>query len=457
MSYSFSDYLPFYKRNLKVAGPIVLSQVGGALVQIIDTFMVSRLGTVALASVSFASAVFFIAFTFSNGLLMGSTPIIGQLYTKGDKIQISKIFENLLIFALVATPLLMALLFVVKRFMPYMGQDQAVAELAMPYFTVLVLSLLPNALFMSIKQVFEGLGNTSIAMVITITSNLINILFNYFLIYGTCGFPEMGVLGAGVATFIARCSMPVMFLMYIRYKAKWWTYMQEFRLSMASRDTIKELIAVGFPIASHMLMEMSAFALSGIMMGWLGAASLAGHQIASNVSNLLFMVVLGISAATTIRVSHQYGAHDYPAMRKAANASIHLCLMANAVMGTLIIVFRREIAMIFSSDPEVIMIGAQVIAMAGIFQLSDGMQAVGAGILRGLKDVKITMYVAFLAYIVINLPLGYLLAFVCNLGPIGIWMGFIGGLSVAAILFRIRYIKDFHRIRQEFDTEGQKP
>lgn len=451
MSYSFYDYLPFYRRNLKVAGPIVLSQVGGALVQLIDTFMVSRLGTVALASVSFASAVFLIAFTFSNGLLMGATPIVGQLYAKGDRKRISVIFENLFVFAVVAMTLLMALLMAVRQLLPYMGQENAVVELAIPYFTVLVISLLPNALFMSIKQVFEGLGNTSVAMVITITSNIVNIVFNYFMIYGKCGFPEMGVLGAGVATLISRCSMPIMFILYIRLTNRWWAYIKDFRWSLVSLTAIRELVSVGFPIALHMLMEMSAFAVSGIMMGWLGAASLAGHQIASNVSNLLFMVVLGISAATTIRVSHQYGARDYDAMRKAANASIHLCLLANAIMGSLIIIFRREISMLFSQDPEVILIGSHVLVMAGIFQLSDGMQAVGAGILRGLKDVKITMYVAFLAYIVINLPLGYVLAFVAGLGATGIWMGFIGGLSVAAVLFRIRYMRDFVRIKKDFD------
>jgi MATE family multidrug resistance protein len=164
------------------------------------------------------------------------------------------------------------------------------------------------------------------------------------------------------------------------------------------------------------------------------------------MSNLLFMVVLGISAATTIRVSHQYGAKDYHAMRMAANASIHLCLCANFMMGTLLILFRENIAMLFSSDAEVIRLGSQVLVMAGIFQLSDGMQAVGAGILRGLKDVKVTMYVAFLAYIVINLPLGYVMAFVVGLGAPGVWIGFIGGLSVAAILFRIRYLRDFRKI-----------
>ncbi len=449
----FREYLPYYKRNLKVAGPIVLSQVGVALTQLVDTFMVSQLGTIELAAVSFASSVALMGFLFVNGLLMGVTPIVGQTYTSSEvggkeaKIgRIGQIFQNQMLLAVVSSVLMLGLLLVVEKFLSNMGQDEAVVKCAIPYYIVLVISVLPNTLFMAGKQFLEGLGNTSVAMVITIIANLVNILFNYFLIYGKCGFPEMGVLGAGVATLISRVVMPIMLFVVMYYRKEWWVYCQRFRMSLFAWREVKYILVVGLPIAAHILMEMSAFSFSGIMMGWLGAAALASHQIASQMSNLLFMVVLGISAATTIRVSHQYGAKDYHAMRMAANASIHLCLCANFVMGTLLILFRENITMLFSEDPEVIRLGSQVLVMAGVFQLSDGMQAVGAGILRGLKDVKITMYVAFLSYLVINLPLGYVMAFVVGLGAPGVWIGFIGGLSVAAILFRIRYLRDFRKI-----------
>ena len=450
---SFRDYIPYYKRNLKVAGPIVLSQVGVALTQLVDTFMVSRLGTVELAAVSFASSVSLLGFIFVNGLLMGVTPIVGQIYASNEvgskeekRRRIGQILQNQMLLAVVSSVLMLGVLFAVRYLLSYMGQDVEVVECAIPYFIVLSVSILPNTLFMAGKQFLEGIGNTSVAMIITIIANLVNVLFNYFLIFGKCGFPEMGILGAGVATLISRIVMPFMLFAVMYWHKEWWAYCQEFKLKLFSWLEVKGILVVGFPIAAHILMEMSAFALSGIMMGWLGAAALASHQIASQMSNLLFMVVLGISAATTIRVSHQYGAKDYNAMRMAANASIHLCLCANFVMGALLIFFREDIAMLFSSDPEVIRLGSQVLIMAGIFQLSDGMQAVGAGILRGLKDVKITMYVAFLAYLVINLPLGYVMAFVVGLGAPGVWIGFIGGLSVAAILFRIRYLRDFKMI-----------
>ena len=448
----FRDYIPYYKRNLKVAGPIVLSQVGVALTQLVDTFMVGKLGTTELAAVSLASSIALMGFLFVNGLLMGATPIVGQLFATADvdvdekRIQMGKIFQNQILLSVISSVLMLGLLYVVRLFLYNMGQDVAVVDCAIPYYVILIISILPNTLFMAGKQLLEGLGNTSVAMAITIVANIVNIVFNYFLIYGNCGFPQMGVIGAGLATFIARVVMAVALFIMIYMRHEWRQYCKEFRIGLFDWRCVVEILRVGFPIAVHILVEMSAFSLSGIMMGWLGAAALASHQIAAQTGNVLFMVVLGISAATTIRVSHQYGAKDYVAMRMAANASIHLCLFANMVMGILLVIFRKNVVMLFSSDPEVIRLGSQVLIMAGIFQLSDGMQAVGAGILRGLKDVKVTMYVAFLSYLVINLPLGYIMAFVVGLGAPGVWMGFIGGLSVAAILFRIRYVRDFQKI-----------
>ena len=441
-----------------MAGPIVLSQVGVALTQLVDTFMVGKLGTTPLAAVSLASSIALMGFLFVNGLVMGATPIVGQLFTSAtisndDKIkQIGKIFQNQILLALLSSVAMLGLLYIVRLFLYNMGQDVSVVDCAIPYYVILIVGILPNTLFMAGKQLLEGLGNTSVAMAITIFANIVNIIFNYFLIYGNCGFPQMGVIGAGLATFIARVVMAVALFIMIYMRHEWRQYCKEFRIGLFDWRCVVEILRVGFPIAVHILVEMSAFSLSGIMMGWLGAAALASHQIAAQTGNVLFMVVLGISAATTIRVSHQYGAKDYVAMRMAANASIHLCLFANMVMGILLVIFRKNVVMLFSSDPEVIRLGSQVLIMAGIFQLSDGMQAVGAGILRGLKDVKVTMYVAFLSYLVINLPLGYIMAFVVGLGAPGVWMGFIGGLSVAAILFRIRYVRDFQKIeRNGFD------
>ncbi len=444
----FQKYLPFYKRNLKVAGPIVLAQLGAAIVQLVDSLMVAQLGTVELAAVSFASSVFMLGFVAATGILLGGTPIIGQLFAQQRDLEITKVFQNLLLLSVVVAVVIMAVMSGVAYCLPFMGQDPAVVELATPYFIVMIVSLFPFLVFGACRTFLEGLGNTSAAMITIIVSNVINIVLNYFLIYGKCGFPQMGVLGAALATLISRVVLPFMIFAFLRYKKEWWVYIEQFRKHYFSFNVLREIFSVGFPIATQIVLESICFSLSAIMVGWLGAVSLAANQIAMNMSNMVFMIVLGISSATTIRVSHQYGAGDYPAMRMAANASIHLCLLVNGVLGLAMIVFRAEIVDWFTQDPAVVELAKQLIIVTGIFQLSDGMQAVGVGILRGLKDVRICMYVAFMAYIVLNLPLGYVLAFVFDLGAVGVWVAIIFGLSCAAIMFRIRYMKQFVRIEQ---------
>lgn len=440
------EYLPFYHRNLKIAIPIIMSSMGTTFVQIIDTLMVGRLGTVELAAVAFSTSIFLLGSLFVSGLLMGGTPIIGQLYSRGENMQISRFFANMMYMAIYVSIVIGIVLYVVRFFMPYMGQDPEVVVFAKQYFLILILSLLPNSLFFVFKQWLEGLGNTAVAMTITLVSNVINIVFNYLLIYGKFGFPELGVVGAGIATLISRIMLVVLFVIYLCFVKRWRVYHQNIFSNLFSIKEQKELYKVGTPIAVHTLLEVSAFSLSGIMMGWIGATAMASHQICSNISMVAFTILLGIANATTIRVSHQFGARDFKSMKMAANASIHLCLLVTIVMGLLFVLLRYPVMHLFTEDEEVVKIGAQILIAVGIYQLFDGMQVVGAGILRGIKDVKITMYAAFVSYLVINLPLGYVLAFVCNWGPLGIWAGFIGGLSTAAFLFRIRYVRDFKLI-----------
>lgn len=441
-------YIPFYRRNLKVAFPIVLSQLGGAVVQLVDTFMVGKLGTAELASVSFASSVFVIGFIIANGLMMGITPLVGMVYVNKKGNQLISFFQNSFLLALFSAIILVLLFWGVTIFFPYMGQDVEVIRLARPYYIAILLSLIPWIFFLSFKQFFEGMGNTRVAMGISIVSNVLNIVFNYLFIFGACGFPCLGVLGAGVSTLISRLSMPILFLIYVRLKPTWWDFFKHFSWSIFSFSTIKKLLSVGFPIAGQMLLEVSAFALSCIMAGWIGASALAGHQITQNMATMTFMVVVGVASATTIRISHQYGIGDYAAVRMAVKASIHLCLLWNSLAAFLMIFFRTEIAATFSSDPIVIDLASSLLIFAGIFQLSDGLQSVGIGALRGLTDVKLPMLYAFISYICINLPLGYVLTFVFDMGVKGIWIAFIFGLSFAALLFHLRYYHIMARIEK---------
>lgn len=444
-------YLPFYKRNLKVAIPIVLSQLGGALVQLVDTFLVGHLGTVELAAVSFASAIFIIGMLGAMGMIMGLTPLVGMSFVRNEESRVSELFKNGFLLTLIMSVISCGLLLLIIPLMPYMGQEPEVIELCLPFYKLMILSLVPFLFFCTCKQFLEGLGNTSTAMIITIISNIINVILAYMLIFGKWGAPALGVVGAGIGTLIARLSMPILFFLFIRFKPAFWRYCQLFRMVTLNRKSFTELISIGTPIAGQMLLEIIAFSMAGIMAGWLGAKTLAGNQIASQISNMCFMIMLGIGAATTIRVSHQLGAGDLKAAQMASKASIHLCLVYNIISVPLLFIFRYNIVGLFTTDEAVIDIGATLLIFVAIFQISDGLQCVGAGILRGLTDVKVMMFYAFISYLCINIPIGYFLGFILELGASGIWIGFIFGLSVAAILFHRRAHKKFRELQLALD------
>lgn len=443
------NYIPFYKNNLKIALPIVLTQVGGGIVALMDNVMVGHLGAVELASVAFANSIFVLGQVFVMGAVMGLTPLVGQAFVQSDLERVKALFYNAFVFVCVLGLAVTLILGLVYPFFDYMGQDTNVVRWAKPYFLLQVFSLLPLLVFCLFKQFLEGLGNTKVAMIITLVANIVNIVLNYLLIYGKFGFPYWGVVGAGVATLISRILMAVGFFVYVRTNDSWWNYLKDITIDLFQARKVWTVARVGMPIGGHMLLECTAFALSAIMVGWLGAVPLAGNQIAQNISHLTFMLVVGIWSATTIRVSHRLGEKNFYALRMAGKASVHLCLLTNTLMAIFMIVFSRQIPRIFTTDMAVIDAAAPLLVLAGLFQISDGLQTVGASILRGLTDVKRPVIYAFISYICINLPLGYLLAFKFHMGASGVWIGFIVGLSIAAILFHVRCNRQINKLEKE--------
>lgn len=448
MSIGLSKYVPYYKNNLKIAVPVVMTQVGGGLVALIDNIMVGHLGAVELAAVAFANSVYILGHVFAMGAVMGITPLIGQAFVQKDNKRVGLLFQNGFAFALTLGIMMLGVMLGVYLGFEHMGQDQEVIALAKPYYLIVSAGLIPYLLFCLSKQFLEGLGNTKVAMIITLISCLVNIVLNYVLIYGKMGFPQLGVMGAGYATLISRGLMPLLFFFVLKKSKNWNAYLKVDKKQLVNWNYFKSIAVVGIPIGGHMLLECMAFALCSIMIGWLGAVPLAANQIAQNISNLTFMLVVGIGAATTIRVSHRLGEKNFQALRMAAKASIHLCLFTNTIMAVLMIVFANRIPRIFTTDLNVIITAAPLVMLAGLFQISDGLQAVGISILRGLTDVKRPVIYAFISYICINLPLGYFLGFVCGLGEIGVWIGFIVGLSIAAVLYHVRCYRQINELEK---------
>ena len=433
----------------------MLTQLGASLVGLFDSIMVGHYATVDLAAVSFANALFFMAMVFAMGALMAITPLVGvcmgemnvqQENQSAIRNKIAILFQNGMLFTVLQSALMLLLLGGCIPFLEYFGQEPEVVSVARPYYILIVISLVPFLFFTFFKQFLEGLGNTLVAMIITLAMNGLNILLNWVFIYGHWGADAMGATGAGIGSLISRLGMPLCFVIAMRLHRDWKYYIQTFSWRNISWEEIKKQMTLGFPIGAQTFLETFTFAASFVIIGWISKEALAAHQVANQIADMTFMIALGIGAATTIRVSHQLGAGNLKAVRMASNASIHLVLVMNTIGATLMISLRNYIPMLFTEDTEVIAIASQLIIIAGLFQYADGLQAVGAAMLRGITDVKVPMVIAFVSYIIVGLSVGLLCAFPLKMGAAGIWIGFICGLASAAICFHIRFNRKFKQI-----------
>ena len=438
-------YFPFYKRNLTLAFPIIISQLGQVTVSIVDTFMVGILGTVELAAVAFASSIYSLIFIFGLGFSLGQTPHVGKAFGKKQWWKIGVIFQNSLLINITLGILLTVVMFFATPLLYHLNQPISVVNVGMPYFNWLLASTVPVLIFFSCRQFAEGVGNTKIAMWVTISGNIINIFLNYMLIFGKFGFPALGVEGAGISTFIVRSLMALAFVVLIFRNSALKRFTQFFTIKKIHIKAIITLIKTGFPISGQLVVEVLAFSLSAIMIGWINEVNLAAHQIVLQLASATFMVGLGVGAASTILVSQQFGSKRYNATRITALTSLHLVTIFNTLTAVAFIVLRYKIPSWFSSDSDVIYVAAQLMIIAGIFQLFDGWQMVGLATLRGLADVTFAMFIAITSYLIISLPVGYFLGFTCNYGSAGVWTGLCIGLIIAAIAYRLRFISFMKR------------
>ena len=449
--YSFAKYKSHYKETLKLALPIIVSQLGYILVQFADNVMVGQYGgedALPLAAVSFGVTTSLIFFLSSQGLTLGLTPLIGELFAQGDRLRSASYLKHAiwLFSALGAFFVLLQLAF--QPMLYHMGQPLEVVDAALPYYRMMAYSLFPVLLFSAFKNFLDGVGNTFVPMVIMMFCNLLNIFLNWVFIYGNLGAPEMGVEGAALATLVSSISMPILGIGYFILNKRYHSYTSLFSSVRLGRADIISLLRMGFPISSQMFLESMAFIITGIMMGWFSAAAIGANQIAITMANCSFMIVLAMSTAVTIRVSHFYGARDVNNMSLTAKATIHLVLLWNLTAAFTFITFRNELPLLFTSNAEVLELASQMLVMVALFQIFDATQCAGLGVMRGMQDVKMISYISLLAYIVLNIPVGYLCGFVLNMGPAAMFIGYIFGLGTAAVLYllRIRFkLKSFRK------------
>ena len=431
----------YYIQNLRVASPVILSFVGQQMVQIMDTIMVGRLGAVELSAVSLSSAIILNITMIGLGIAMGLTPLVGVHHARRENQQSGVLFQNSMLLNGMISFILCGLLLVINPMLVFFGQPESVLEILDGYYYTVTISLIPYLLFMTFKQFLEGLGNTFYSMLITIGCNILNVFLNFGFIYGYMGFPEMGVTGAGVATLISRVMMPIAFLAIVLVKKEYRNYFSYFSRAALSLKKQWDLVKVGFPIATQLTLELFSLTFMTIMRGWLGEKTLAANQITQTMMGFSFMIANGVAAASTILVSHDVGHRNLVAIKNHTYSGLHLGIAIMAFFALVYAFGGEYLARIFSTDEEVIAITAKLFVVVALFEVIDGTQVTMLGALRGLTDVKFPMYCAVVCYLLVEIPVGYLLGFKLGLGAEGIVGGFMAGISIAAVAFIVRFRK----------------
>lgn len=433
------SYKDHFRKNFTLAYPVVLSQLGHIMVSVVDSMMVGQIGTIPLAAASLGNSIFMITLVFGLGVSYSITPLIAASDGKRNYTRISLLLLNGLFSNLVLGIVLFIAGYFLSPYITWLDQPEEVVKQAIPYINILFLSMVPLMVFQAFRQFAEGLSLTKQAMYISVVANLLNVVLNYILIYGKFGFEPMGLVGAGWATLISRVVMALMMGGWVLYAKRFAVFQRFLTFRHLSLVHMYHIFRLGLPISGQMVFEMGAFSFSAIMIGWLGARELAAHQIAINVASVTYMMASGIAAAATVRVGNQKGLGNIHGMRMAGNSSFIMGVLFMIASGLLMILAKDVIPYLYLDDPAVVELASTLLIIAAIFQISDGVQVVGLGVLRGLEDVRVPSLISLIAYWVIGLPVGYVLCFKLGVGVSGIWAGLLVGLSVAAFLLFWRF------------------
>lgn len=444
----FSQYTKEFKYNLSLSFPVILGMLGHTFVQFADNVMVGQLGTAELAAVSLGNSFVFIAMSLGIGFSTAITPLVAEADSAGNVASGKSAFKHGLVLCTILGLSLFGLILVAKPLMYMMKQPIEVVELAMPYLDLVAFSLVPLIIFQAIKQFSEGLSQTKYPMYATVIANVVNIFLNYVLIFGNWGFPELGIVGAALGTLISRVVMVFYLWALMRNKMKFQPYVTGFNFKVLEKKVMKKIFNLGFPSALQMFFEVAIFTSAVWLSGVLGKNHQAANQIALNLSSMTFMVGMGLGVAAMIRVGNQKGLLNFKDLRRIAYSIFLLTFFLEIIFAAIFLIFNNWLPTMYLDvndvanqvdNTEVILIAAQLLIVAAVFQISDGLQVVILGALRGLQDVKIPTLITFIAYWLVGFPISFYLCLYTDLKSTGIWIGLLAGLTTSAVLLYIRF------------------
>ncbi len=445
---NLASYTKEFKYNISLATPVILGMLGHTVVALVDNIMVGQLGTAELAAVSLGNSFMFIAMSLGIGFSTAITPLIAEADSEGDFDKGKSSFKHGLFLCTVLGIALFTMVFIAKPLMYAMKQPPEVVDLAMPYLNLVAASLIPLIVFQAFKQFSDGLSMTKYPMYATIAANIVNVILNYIFIFGKFGAPELGIVGAAIGTLVSRVIM-VAYLWYrLSQHHKSRAYVLNIKLFKLSKQMFKKMINLGFPSAMQMFFEVAVFTAAIWLSGILGKNPQAANQIALNLASMTFMVAMGFSVTAMIRVGNQKGLKRFKELRRIALSIFLLTTLLAVVFAIFFMIFNTVLPklyldlddpMDFADNFEVVSIASKLLIIAAVFQISDALQVVVLGALRGMQDVKIPMVITFIAYWIIGFPVSYYLSMYTDYGSSGIWFGLLAGLTASAVMLYLRF------------------
>ena len=428
--------------TIKLAVPIIIGELAQMALHIIDSAMVGAISYKQLAATSLVISALNIPFVMGIGMTISVSQMVSMAHGQKDPKRVSHYLYNGFWLCFITAVIISLAMVFGRNILYYLGQDPEVVELSLPFMKLLGLSMIPMLMFMTLKQFTDGLEFTRTAMLLSLCAMPVNVFLNWLLIYGNLGFPRLELVGAGWATLITRILIFVVlaaiilrhkiYREYITVRHSEWTL---------SSSTLKSLLKIGIPSSLQIGSEAGAFAVTGILIGTMGAVSQAAHQIALSCAALTFMVSMGLSQAGSIRTSNAFGASNWPKIALIGKSTLLTGVIYGVICAAMFILLRNVLPSFFNDNKQVITLASLLLFLAGIFQISDATQVIGAGLLRGIKDVKIPTYLVAIAYWAIGLPSGCLFAFTFNMGAAGMWLGFIVGLTMAGVFLSYRFLR----------------
>jgi len=433
---------------MTLAYPVILGMLGHTLIGVVDNIMVGKLGTAELAAVSLGNSLVFIAMSVGIGFSTAITPIVAQGDAEKDSGKVRAAFQHGLLLCTMLGIALFGIVFFAKPLMALMHQPAEVIALAAPYIDWVAFSLLPMVIFQGYKQFADGMSLTKYAMYAVIASNIVHVGINYVLIYGVWFFPKMGIIGAALGTVISRILMVIYMHYILSRNEKLKQYFSNFSFSEIKKSMLKKIAAMGIPSSMQMFFEVALFTAAIWLSGSIGKSSQAANQIALSLASMTFMFAMGLSVAAMVRVGNQKGLKDYKNLQIVARSIFLLAIIIEIIFALLFVALHQVLPHFFLNmenvsllhdNTEVIKIAASLLLVAAVFQISDGVQVVVLGALRGLQDVKIPTVITFVAYWIIGFPISFYLGIYTSLKATGIWIGLLAGLTAAAIFLYLRF------------------